>query len=82
MESIINVTRKKDTYVIAIMIFYESKKNPMKVYRMLSCVLYYVSDNYVCFDYLCYQSKKLSSISSDKTSEQASYNVLLGIDIP
>ena len=52
------------------------------MYRVLSCVLYSVIENYACIDYLCCQYKTLSSISSDKISEQASYNILLGIGIP
>ena len=60
---------------------YVSQKNPIKVYRVLSCVLYYIIKNYVCIDYLCCQSKTLRSIYYDKKFEQASYNILLGIDI-
>ena len=66
MKKIRNVMRKKDTCVIALIMFYESKKIPMKVYRVLSCVIYYIIENYVCIEYLCCQSKILSSISSDK----------------
>ena len=58
------------------------QKNTIRVYRVLSCVLYSVIDNYVFIDYICCQSKTLSRISSDKISEQASYNELLGIGIP
>ena len=44
---------KKNMCVIALVIFYENiKTNLMKVFRELSCVLYYVIDNYVCIDYL------------------------------
>ena len=57
-------------------------KNTMKVYRVLSCVLYSLINNYVCIDYLCFQSKKLSTISYDRIFEQTSYNILLGIGIP
>ena len=45
------------------------------------CPLLYHRD-YVCIDYLCFQSKTLSRISYDKWSEQAIYNILLGIGIP
>ena len=51
------------------------------MYRVLSCVLYSVIDNYVCIDYLCCNYKTLRVISSDKIFEEASYNKLLGIDI-
>ena len=63
--------------------FYESKKdNPIKIYRVLSCVLYSIIDNYVCIEYLCCHSKTLSVISYDKIFEEASYNGLLSIGIP
>ena len=74
---------KKDTCIISLIIFYESKtKGPIKVYRVLSCVLYYSIENYVCIEYLCCKFKTLSIISSDKIFKQASYNILLGIGIP
>ena len=75
--------RKKDTCIIALVMFYENKtKNSTKVYRVLSCVLYSVIDNYVWIDYLCCHSKTLRIISSDRIFEEASYNGLLGIGIP
>ena len=74
--------RKNDTWVIALVMFYETKtKNPTKVYRVLSCVLYSVIENYVCIEYICFHSKTLSVIFSDKIFEEASYNELLGIGI-
>ena len=81
MENIRDVMRKKYRCVIAIIMFYDSKKDSIKMCGVISCVLYYIIDNYVCIDYLCCQSKTLSSISSDKISEQASYNILIGIVI-
>ena len=53
-----------------------------KVYRVLICVVNYLIDSYVCIDYLFFQSKTLSSISSKPTFEQTSFNILLGIGIP
>ena len=52
------------------------------MYRVLSCVPYSVIENYVCIDYLCCHFKNLSVISSDKISEEASYNGLLSMGIP
>ena len=49
---------------------------------MLSCVFHSIIDIYVCIDFLCCQSKTLSSIYSDKIFEQATYNILLDIGIP
>ena len=67
--------RQNDTCVIELVMFYETKtKNPTKGYMLLSCVLYYVIEYYVCIDYLCCQSKTLSVISSDKIFEEESYN--------
>ena len=83
MKGMKYVLIKNDTCVIVLVIFYETKtKNPIKVYRVLSCVLYFIIYNYVCIDYLWCHSKKLSIISSDKISEEASCNGLLGIGIP
>ena len=52
------------------------------MYRVLSCVLYYIIYNYVRIEYLYCLSKTLISIYSDKILKQASYNILLGIGIP
>ena len=83
MVDIQNVMRKKYTWVIALIIFYESKtKKTIKIYRVLSCVLYYVIYNYVCIEYLCFQYQTLIRISSDKTFEQVNYKILLVIGIP
>ena len=83
MENIRDVIKKKDTCVISLIMFYESKgKNPIILYRLLSCILYSFIDNYVCIDYLCCKSKTLSRIYSDRIFEQTSYNILIGIGIP
>ena len=59
--------KRENICVITIAMFYENiTTNTMKVFRVLSCVLYYVIDNYVYMDYLCCQYKKLSVICSDK----------------
>ena len=74
MSGMINVMKKK-TCVIAPVIFYESREtNPMKVFRVLSCVLYYVIENYVCIEYLCCQFKTISVICYDKIFTNMSYN--------
>ena len=52
------------------------------MYRVLSCVIYYLIENYVCVDYLSCQSKNLISISSKQKFEQKIFNILLGIGIP
>ena len=50
MENIIDVMKNKDTCVISIILFYESKgEKPKKVYRVSSCVFYSLIENYVCY---------------------------------
>ena len=71
------VMKNKNTCVIALIMFYDNKgKKPKKVYP------YSLIENYVCIDYLSCQPKTLSSISSNRIFEQASYNILLDIGIP
>ena len=54
---------KKDTCVIAPIMFYETKtNNPLEVYMVLSCVLYSVIEKYFCIDYICCNYKTLSVI--------------------
>ena len=58
MVGIQNVMRKKDTCVIELIMFYDSKtKNLIKVYRVLSFVLYSVINIYVFIEYIWCQSK-------------------------
>ena len=52
------------------------------MYRVSSCVLYSLIENYAWIDYLSCQSKTLSRISSNRISEQISFNILLIIGIP
>ena len=83
MENIRDIMKNKDTCIIALIMFYESKgKKSIKLYRVLSCVLYYPMENSVCIDYLYYQFKTLIIISSNRIFEQKIYNILLGIGIP
>ena len=49
---------------------------------VLSCVLYYLIDSYVCIHYLQCQPKTLRTISSNKIFEQTSFNILPVIGIP
>ena len=53
METIRDVMQNKDKYFIALIMFYESKLTKQnKLCRLLSCVLSYLIDHYVCIDYL------------------------------
>ena len=74
---------QKNTCVISLVMIYENRTtNPTKMFRVLSCVLYYVIDNYVCIDYLCWHSKTLIVICCDKMFVGTGYNESLGIGIP
>ena len=53
---------------------------------MLSCVIYTIISNYVCVDYLAYESKKLSELHVGTgwgfKHGNKSYDKILGIGIP
>ena len=51
-------------------------------FRVLSCVVYTLIENYVCIDCLLCQSKTLSDISINSAFKDTSFNLLLGIGIP
>ena len=73
----------KNKYVIALMIIYEyNEKDTKTVYRVLSCVIYTLVDNYVFIDYLSCQSKILYYISINLSFKETSFNLLLSIEIP
>ena len=66
MVHIRDVIKNKNTCIIAIIIFCDNKGiKPKQFYGVLSCVIYSLIKNYVCIDYLSFQSKTLSSISSN-----------------
>ena len=58
IKTIIYFLRKKNTCVMALIMFYENNgEKTKKVYKVLSCVIYSLIDNYVCIDYLSCQKK-------------------------
>ena len=58
MKTIRDSLLKKNTSVMALIMIYEnSGKDIIKVYRVLSCVVYTLIDNYVCIYYMSCQSK-------------------------
>ena len=74
---------KKNTSVMALIIIYENnEKKPKNIYRVLRCIVYTITDNYVCIDHLSCQSKNLSAISCDPKFKDTCFNILLGIGIP
>ena len=53
----------KNTRVLALFIFYETRQEkPKKVFKVMSCVIYTIISNYVCIVYLDSESKKLSEL--------------------
>ena len=65
METIKKNLMKKHTCAMALIMSHENnEEKTKKVYRVLSCVIYSLIDNYVCIDYLSCQSKTLISVSS------------------
>ena len=77
------MSEEENICVMALIMIYENNGGNAKiVYIVLSCVVYFLIDNYVCIDYLSCQLKTLSSISYEPTFEDTSFNILLGIGIP
>ena len=52
------ILAKNNTRVLTLLMFYETRKNPKKVFKVLSCVIYTIIRNYICIDYLSYKPKK------------------------
>ena len=53
MKAIRDCILKNNTYVMALIMIYENiRKEIRKVYRVLSCVVYTITENYVCIDYM------------------------------
>ena len=58
METIRYFLKKKNTCAMALIMVYENNGDkPKKVYRVLSCAVYDLIDNYVCIDYLSSKKK-------------------------
>ena len=46
------ILAKKNTRVLELLMFYDTRENPYKCFKVLSCVIYTIIRNYVCIDYL------------------------------
>ena len=78
---------KKNTRVLALVVFYElGNINSRKMFKVLSCVIYKIIDRYVCIDYLGTEKKKISELRLGFTfsskHDGMDYNNLFGIGIP
>ena len=72
----------KKTSVLELLMFHETRGvNPNKVFRVLSCAIYTIIENYVCIGYLACQSKTLSEISVGYKYVEKYFNRILGIGI-
>ena len=66
MKKIKDFLMRKNTCVMALIMIYENNGEiPKQLYRVLSCVVYYLIENYICIEYLLCQSKILIPISSN-----------------
>ena len=54
---------KNKAILLALLMFYETRKNPKKYSKVLSCVIYTIISNYVCMDYLACEREKLSELT-------------------
>ena len=43
---------KNKTRVLALLMFYEKRKDPKKSFKVLGCVIYTIIKNYVCIEYI------------------------------
>ena len=83
MQSIKFSLMKNKTSVMELIMIYETVGIYIKkLFRVLSCVVYTLIDNYVCIEYLPCQSKTLCDISKNTTFKETTFNLLLGIGIP
>ena len=78
-----NSMTNNNTSVLALIIFHEIRHtNAKKYFRVLICVVYVIIDNFVCIDYLYFQSKKLNEICVDGKYLVRYFNEFLGFGIP
>ena len=78
---------KKNTRVLALVMFYENRNNnKKKMFRVLSYVIYTIIRKYVCIDYLVSDKSKLSDlrlgVSGMYKHFDMDYENVLGIGIP
>ena len=62
-----NTMKNKNTCALELVILYETgHKNATETFRVLSCLIYTIIENYVFIDYIYCLSKKLSEICLDR----------------
>ena len=62
MTQISKILLKPNTRVLALVVFFDNRKNAKKMLRVLSCGIYTIISNYVFIDYLGSEKSKLSDL--------------------
>ena len=75
--------KNNNTCVLALVMFYETKQdNSTKYFRVLSCVVYTIIENYVSIYLPACQLKTLSVIYMDRNYLRKIFSKIFGIGIP
>ena len=83
LNVLLKMLRKKKPCVLELIMFHETRHTKEgKYFRFLSFVIYTIIDNFVCIDYLDFQSKQLSEICVDGKYLVKDFNKFLGIGTP
>ena len=87
VKQINGILKKHNTRVISLVMIYElGDFSTIKVFKVLSCVVYTMIKKCVCIDYLCTLNNRLSEIKIGTTflhkHDNKIYNNLFGIGIP
>ena len=81
----IHISKKENKSVSIINILWDKEKSK-KDFKVLSCVIYTIINNYVCIDILACESKKLSELNFGCRGilkhTNKNYDTILGIGIP
>ena len=79
------ILAKKKTRVLALLMFYEARKNHKKYFKVLSCVIYTIISKNVCIEYLYCESKskvKYRLLLEGFQTRNKNYDKILGIENP
>ena len=86
MTHISKILLKPNTRVLALVMFFENRKNAKEIFRVLSCVIYTIISIYVCIDYSGFERSKLSALRLGVAGSYKylgkKYDNVLGFRIP
>ena len=75
-QPVIKTKLYKNTSVVALIMFHETRgEKPKKYFMVLICVIYNIIKNYVCIDYLAFQSKDLSKTTVGSRNDFKNRNI-------